>query len=247
MGLPLWTLIGVGVSVTWITYIGKLGEKSLNCLFHVEGAVWSFKYFVTEIILISGPAIFVAALWVWHRNEANRRRMGLIKEELAPAEGKKGLILLVSKESHAMHAIHYHLEKKNTLERLWLIPSDDSDGSRFGASTSPIADQIKLSAESLANKLGKKLKVEIHEKGVSPFDSQDTFEYVNRIFKRSGFEPDEIIADFTGGTKPMTVGMIMACLPRDRELEYVPFNSSRAEMDGPFVIEYQHSAFDLVG
>jgi hypothetical protein len=255
MGLPVWTFVGVGVSVTWVTYVGKLGEKLLGAAFHLEGASWSLKYFLTEIVLISVPVIFVVGLWTWHQNEANRRRMGMVREELPQPGGKRGLILLVSttrtdhrvEDSHAMHAVKFHLENMKTLERLWLIPSDNSDVSRFGPSTRPTADKIKVTVEALASKLGRALNVEIHEKGVSPADSQDTYEYVNRIFQRSGFGSNEIIADFTGGTKPMTVGMIMACLPRDRELEYVPFNQTTGQMDGPFVIDYQHSAFDLVG
>lgn len=82
---------------------------------------------------------------------------------------------------------------------------------------------------------------------VSPGDAQDTFDHVNRIFRIAGFSPQEIIADFTGGTKPMTVGMIMACLPRERDLEYVPFNPQSKQMHGPYLIDYQHGAFDLVG
>jgi hypothetical protein len=241
MGLPLWTFIGVGVSVTWVTYVGKLAEKILNITFRVEGASWGARYFATEIVLTAVPVILVLGLTVWHRNEANRRRMGLVREELRQPDGKKGLILLVSKETHAMRAVDYHLKKMKTLEKVWLIPSDNSNVSLFGASTRATADQIDKTCKALG------LKVEIHEKGVSPADSQDTYEYVNRIFKRSGLESNEIIADFTGGTKPMTVGMIMACLPRERDLEYVPFNPTTSQMDGPFLIDYQHSAFDLVG
>lgn len=255
MGLPVWTFIGVGVSVTWITYLGKLFEKALNCFFHIEGASWSVDYFSTELVLFFIPALIVVGLFVWHLNEGNRRRMGLIHEELPLPTGKRGLILLVStpregtpvEKTSALHAVRYHLETKNALERVWLIPSDSSDVNRFGPSTRPAAEKIKESCDALALRLKKTLKVEIYQEGVSPADSQDTFDYVNRIFKRSGLNAGEIIVDFTGGTKPMSVGMIMACLPRERELEYVPFNTANGQMDGPFVIDYQHSAFDLVG
>ena len=45
----------------------------------------------------------------------------------------------------------------------------------------------------------------------------------------------------------MSVGMIIACLKRDRELEYVSFVSASKQSFGPFLIDYQHTAFDLVG
>jgi hypothetical protein len=43
----------------------------------------------------------------------------------------------------------------------------------------------------------------------------------------------------------MSVGMIMACLRVDRELEYVSFNKPHSY--GPFLVDYQYSAFDLIG
>ncbi|NJK52820.1 MAG: hypothetical protein HC936_08255 [Leptolyngbyaceae cyanobacterium SU_3_3] len=85
------------------------------------------------------------------------------------------------------------------------------------------------------------------ERGVSPGDSQDTFDLVNQIYRRSGYEPQELIADFTGGTKPMSVGMIMACLPSERELEYVSYTPETRQMHGPYRVDYQHKAFDLIG
>lgn len=87
----------------------------------------------------------------------------------------------------------------------------------------------------------------MQENGVSPADAQDTFDAVNRIFRSSGYEPEDIIADFTGGTKPMSVGMIMACLPAQRSLEYVSYNPVTKTSFGPYLIDYQHSAFDLIG
>jgi len=87
--------------------------------------------------------------------------------------------------------------------------------------------------------------------GVSAGDAQDTFDQVNRVYRvdasRLQLAAEEIIADFTGGTKPMSVGMIMACLPVDRSLEYVAFNQPAKRMSGPFLVDYQHSAFDLIG
>jgi hypothetical protein len=38
---------------------------------------------------------------------------------------------------------------------------------------------------------------------------------------RFGITADHIIADITGGQKPMTVGMALACLERNQTMEYL--------------------------
>ena len=45
---------------------------------------------------------------------------------------------------------------------------------------------------------------------------------------RLGLAPDDVIADITGGTKPMTMGMIVACLEGGHPIEHVPtaFNAA---------------------
>jgi hypothetical protein len=133
--------------------------------------------------------------------------------------------------------------EKGTLTHVWLIPSNDSEQERFGKGTQGMAQEITDQCAALS---GGRLSVQML-KAASPADAQDTFDVVNRVYRQSGLEPGEIIADFTGGTKPMTVGMIMACLPVERELEYVPFNPESKTMHGPFLIDYQHNAFDLIG
>jgi hypothetical protein len=44
----------------------------------------------------------------------------------------------------------------------------------------------------------------------------------------------------------MSVGMIMACLNADLDLEYVPCNAE-GKSCGPYLVDYQYSAFDLIG
>ncbi|MEB3829922.1 hypothetical protein [Phormidium sp. CCY1219] len=133
-----------------------------------------------------------------------------------------------------------------------LSPSDDSQINQFGGSSQNKAEEIKRRCEDLqhnaiANPLNlPPLQVQII-KGVSPADAQETFDAVNQIYRKSQYGADEIVADFTGVTKPMTVGMIMAGLKRDRVLEYVSYNPAIKKSFGPYVIDYQHSAFDLIG
>jgi hypothetical protein len=38
---------------------------------------------------------------------------------------------------------------------------------------------------------------------------------------KAGLKPNEIIADITGGVKPMTAGMTLACVARNRNMQYM--------------------------
>jgi hypothetical protein len=60
---------------------------------------------------------------------------------------------------------------------------------------------------------------------VKPFDPRDAYTAIARIYKtdvpNARLSEDEVIADFTGATKPMSLGMAMACLPFDRPMQYM--------------------------
>jgi len=48
---------------------------------------------------------------------------------------------------------------------------------------------------------------------------------VTRILKKevpeAGVDPDDVIADITGGQKPMTAGMALACLAKGQQVQYM--------------------------
>jgi hypothetical protein len=250
MGLPAWTFLGVGISAIWFTYIGTLIEMLLRDGLKKIGLDVSVHHriaYVPPTVVFLIPFIVVLFAWTWQSAKYGISKLRLTGTGLPQPDGKKGLMLLVSKPDSAMFAIEYHLATKGVLEKVWLIPSNDVEIEKFGHSSMPIAETIRQRCLDLAVSLGRRVLVEVHNTGVSPADAQDTFDYVNRIFRQSGYEPSELIADFTGGTKPMSVGMIMACLPTERQLEYVSLNAQSKQSFGPFLIDYQHAAFDLVG
>lgn len=246
LGLPAWTFIGIGISAIWFNYFGALVEKLAREGFGINESTKGWRAFLPPLIVFSLPFIVVIGVWIWQRSHRVLSKLTRDGEALSRPEGKKGLILLISNIDSAMFAIEYHFREKATLESVWLLPSNDVAADEFGSGTRHIAEKIKERCEQVAAEAGRSLVVEIHPTGVSPADSQDTFDYVNRVFRQRRYEQTELIADFTGGTKPMSVGMIMACLPAQRELEYVPYNRDTGS-HGPFLVDYQHRAFDLIG
>jgi hypothetical protein len=247
LGLPAWTFIGIGVSAIWFSYAGTLLEKSVRDALGVNEHSPLWLTYIPPVIVFLVPCSVIVVAYLWQRWKYPLSKLKWKGGKLIPPEGKKGLILLVSNKDSALFAIKYHYEIKKTLERVWLIPSNALSAETFGPSTRPTAGLIEMECKALAEKESRSLNVETHPTGVSPADSQDTFDYVRRIFRESGYEADELIADFTGGTKPMSVGVIMACLPAERELEYVSYNGETKKSHGPFLIDYQHRAFDLIG
>jgi CRISPR-associated protein (Cas_Cas02710) len=240
LGLPPWTFAGIGISAIWFTYLGTLIEKFIDDLI-TPGKIFNPTNYIPLLIMFLMPFIIIVLIGLWQTTSSQFLRRNPLEYGLNQPEGRKGLILLVSNPNSAMFAISYHYVTKGTLKKVWLLPSESGSSTEFGSSTMPVAEAIKTKcSENQYN-----IKIEIHPNGVSPADAQDTYDAVRRIFRLSGYEPHEIIADFTGGTKPMSVGMIMACLPVDRELEYVAYDGKHSH--GPFITSYQHSAFDLIG
>ncbi|HUW12609.1 MAG TPA: hypothetical protein VM537_22975, partial [Anaerolineae bacterium] len=64
-------------------------------------------------------------------------------------------------------------------------------------------------------------------------DPEDTFvaveEAYRRARKRYGLKTGQVIADFTGGTKAMTAGMVLACVGEGRPLEYMKPRKYKAD------------------
>lgn len=243
LGLPLWTLMGIGVAGWMFDPLAALLQQLIAGWLGLENKPTSWKDFVPSLILLLIPILIVTGITIYQAfGRARRHRQGGKQNP----EPKKGIILLVSNPNSAKYAIDYHLP---VLEQVWLIPSNDTAVEHYGYGTRQQALQIEAYCQALQNQAGQSLTVKI-ESGVSPAEAQETYDVVNRIFRTSRHFPNELIADFTGGTKPMSVGMIMACLPRLRELEYVSGTrdeQGKFQSHGPFIVDYQHSAFNLIG
>jgi hypothetical protein len=220
------------ISPLWGFYSGVIMGIITNNLYDIIQK--NTYYYILFLIIVLAPIVILVIL----SRRATSFKFG---EEFVYPSPKKGLILLVSREDSAMQSILYQ-KGKGKLERVWLLPSNEMEKKRFGKSSIETASNIIKACENIG------IKAEI-AKSVSPADSQDTFDTVSRIYRNAskyGMDKMDIGSDFTGGTKPMTLGMIMACLPQERELQYVSFNADTKRMYGPYFIDYRHELFDLL-
>lgn len=126
----------------------------------------------------------------------------------------RGLIAFVSlaQRAHLEKAMQYHGEQ---LERVWLIATKEARGLAQELQGEYVTAKRTLTLVPLENE----------------WDLQMVQNVIEAIYREQlgDLTEAEVIADFTGGTKPMTVGMIFACLSSARHLEYVParYDSSK--------------------
>lgn len=136
----------------------------------------------------------------------------------------RGLIAFVSlqQRAHLEKALSYHAER---LERVWLIATADSENLAVEIKNELETEKCKFVIEPLSH----------------PYELLRSKEVVEHIYRSQlGELPEEdVVADFTGGTRPMAVGMIFACLSPSRSLQYVPARYDDGKPDQPLdPVEY---------
>lgn len=117
-------------------------------------------------------------------------------------------------------AIQYHLEGE-TLRDCWLITTHGGNAKNEmigSAATVPIL-------EAFVRRLPGGQSVSLHTGDtytVAPTAYDAIYEIVDRIFRQEAvYRQSHVIADITGGTKLMTIGIALACLSPGRKMEYM--------------------------
>lgn len=148
------------------------------------------------------------AVIAWQARRARSANAVDISVDEQPSK-RVGLIVLVSPHrATAPAAISYHL---GTLRTCWLIASQDS---------------LDVAKELQAEFAGQIEHIYFGSKYlVDPDEVEDTYDLVTRILENEapaeGILARQIIADITGGLKPMTAGMALACLAKNRDMQYM--------------------------
>jgi hypothetical protein len=197
--------------VSWLG-VGVAGNLVAGVITLVWGtSTWQVGVWLLSIMVLLG-GIYLA----WRRVEP----LVLVPENQRPAK-HRGLIVLVGTgrpnedpmRQSAWDAIEYHMSAGHEpgLETCWLVASGGETGSL------PIAQKLKEACEVR--------NVTAHIRAVSdPFSVQESYDLMQRIYEeeipRAGLNEQEVIADFTGGVKPMSAGMILSCGDR-RPMQYM--------------------------
>src|SRR5262249_27612626 len=101
MGLPAWTFTGVGVAAIWFNYIGALVEHYVRARLDLSPNAGGLIAYLPQILVLALPFAIVIAAAAWLKGRFALGKLHLTGGNLQRAEGKKGLILLVSRTESA--------------------------------------------------------------------------------------------------------------------------------------------------
>ncbi|MCA9940677.1 MAG: hypothetical protein KC418_18700 [Anaerolineales bacterium] len=186
-----------------------LGTVTLTLIieFAIDFANSPSEWKASQTLTVVAVVCILIALGIsWYHNRPKRV---YLLEERKPGK-RKGLIVLVSQyKASAPAAIQYHLE---SMTDCWLISTPQS---------------TTVAAE-IASDFSENRQVRFHY-GSNYEVLFDDAASTNRVAKRIIFEelaslnlqPNDLIGDITGGSKPMTAGLVFACREREIPLQYI--------------------------
>jgi hypothetical protein len=171
------------------------------------------------IIVLAGITLLVVYIYTIVTRRRRREMAARIIDKPNPPQFK-GLIIMVSKLETAREAIEHH---KETLQCCWLIATPE----------------MKQRAKELEAEYEDVIPHVIIRPIANMYDTGGCYQLIRDIYHQEAprleLEPSEVIADITGGTKPMTMGMILACLEGEFPVEHVPteYDSVTGKPKGP--------------
>ena len=153
-----------------------------------------------------------------------RKKMGF--SELKDIPAKRGLIAIVSMglSTPAEKIIEYYLkldENQQCLQVCWLI---------YGPGKGELSSEEN--AKMFESKYEEKLKI-IPIPIENEYDPEEMFIQIQKIYTEMTYKyqltPEEVIADFTGGTKCMTSGLVLGCIDHGIQLQFLVPETKKAD------------------
>jgi len=160
------------------------------------------------LVLITALAVFL-----YHRNRSRYRSLHVYVDETRLAPPRAGIIWLFGpgKFDHLLFALEHH-HKGGGASHCWLIMQN--------------TQAVKKNYSEFLKHLDEKgLNTQVHPVYVTQPEAGEAYHAVRKILEeevpKMGLKTEDVIADITGGLKPLTAGMILAALTFGCDLEYV--------------------------
>jgi hypothetical protein len=157
-------------------------------------------------------AVLMAAMVLYARAISDRmvRSEPFCLKEVHNPPKKQGLLFLFQfNQEPLMKAVEYH---RPDLQRCWLLATPELKDQAEAAARNIEALYSEIGCTALALS--------------SLYDTADCYRAALDVFDRRAAEaalsPAHLIADITGGTKPMTIGVMLACFQKGYAIEHVP-------------------------
>ncbi len=174
---------------------------------------------------VAAAVVLTALAYLLYRRDRQRRRAlqaEVDESRLAPPH--PGLVWLFGPGpfEHLLSALAHHREGGGATH-CWLVMQD----------IGPVRETFNQLSHQL---LEQGITTQLHPFYIQQPDVEATYQAVRAIFEREaaeeGLQSDQIIADITGGTKPMTAGMVLAALTTGGDVEYV---ESKRDAEGQVI------------
>ena len=148
--------------------------------------------------------------WVDRRR---RQRVQATVDESRLSPPHAGLVWLFGpgRFDHLVYALKHH-QTGSGGTHCWLVMQD----------TEPVQRAFSLLTQQL---LEEGITTHLHPVYIEELDVQASYQAVRDILDREameeGLDSNQVIADITGGTKPLTAGMVLASLTAGGSMEYI--------------------------
>jgi hypothetical protein len=198
----------LGAFALGLLMVGILSNLAYDLLVAPQ-EVWATTWRpVGLVLLLTGAAYFL------YRQDRGRRRTIVVSvDESRRAPPYPGLIWLLGPQiDHLLFALAHH-QQGSGAAHCWLVMQSNYK-------------PVQKAYEQLSSQVSDRgWQTRLHPVYISQVDAQSAYEAVRTVFSREAAEeeltPEEVIADITSGTKPLTAGLILAALTVNGALEYV--------------------------
>lgn len=205
--------------------LGLLVVGLLSNLVYELLTAWPTSWPNAWLPLAVACALTALAYLLYRQDARDGRSLRVEVDESLLAPRSPGLIWFLGPGSfeHLVDALRYHRQEE-AQQHCWLVMQRNSP---------PVETAfLELSQELLKAQL----PVQLHRIYIANLETQDAYQAVRTVWEREAPEellrPDQVIADITGGTKPLTAGMVLAAVATGNSLEYV---ETDRDVEGEFI------------
>lgn len=185
----------------------------LNILFDIltGHSTWTGIIFVIVVACITGAI----AYWAWSKQKS----FPFYWTEGKPLPKYKGLVVIVSTPGIVKELLKHH---GSELQHLWIITNFEHKA--YAHFSSEILPTMRRELEEQKCRLNFSVHP-LHFDQSKSTDAKNAYLATTKAFeealKEYGLQPSQVVADITGGTKEMTIGMALACALHRWPMSYV--------------------------
>ena len=199
----------LGAFALGMLVVAVVGDQVYDLLVAPEQSLPTAWRTAVAAVVLTG----LAYLLYW-RDRQRRRAVRAVVDESRLVPPHAGLVWLFGpgQFQHLLFALEHH-RRGGGAAHCWLVMQEG---------IAPVKERFGELSQRLAED---GVATRLHPVYIAQPDMQAVHEAVRAVFEREaaeeGLTPDQIVADITGGTKPMTAGMVLAALTTGSTLEYV--------------------------